>query len=242
MDAEDLQQSTSNEKTMGIWEHFNELRQRLFLALMALVIATAISALFADRIIQWLAIPLGGADRLISIEVTENIGVFMRVSLLSGFIFSLPVILYEILAFIMPGLTPSERKWVLIAIPVASILFASGVAFSYFVMLPVAIPFLVTFLTGVQTTPRLSNYIFFVTNMMFWIGIAFETPIVTFVLAKLRIVSPKTLLRYWRVAVVVIALVSAVLTPTPDPVNMAILMVPLFLIYLISVLFAVLAG
>jgi sec-independent protein translocase protein TatC len=232
---------TEEEKEMTIWEHLGELRNRLFIALIALLVTTLISFIFADRFIQILAIPMpGGLQSLLAIEVTENISVFMKVSLLSGFILSLPFILYELLAYVLPGLTDSERRWVLIAIPLASVFFLIGVAFCYFVMLPAAIPFLTGFL-GVKTTPRLSSYIGFVTNMMFWIGISFELPLLVFILAKLKIVNAKMLLKQWRVAIVVIAVVAAIVTPTPDPVNMSLLMAPLFVLYMLSILFAFLA-
>jgi sec-independent protein translocase protein TatC len=232
---------SEEEKEMTIWEHLGELRNRLFIALIALLVTTLISFIFADRFIQILAIPMpGGLQSLLAIEVTENISVFMKVSLLSGFILALPFILYELLAYVMPGLTDNERRWVLISIPLASVFFLIGVAFCYFVMLPAAIPFLTGFL-GVKTTPRLSSYIGFVTNMMFWIGISFELPLLVFILAKLKILNAKMLLRQWRVAIVVIAVVAAIVTPTPDPVNMSLLMAPLFVLYMLSILFAYLA-
>jgi sec-independent protein translocase protein TatC len=232
---------SEEEKEMTIWEHLGELRNRLFIALIALLVTTLISFIFADRFIQVLAIPMpGGLQSLLAIEVTENISVFMKVSLLSGFILALPFILYELLAYVLPGLTDSERRWVLISIPLASVFFLVGVAFCYFVMLPAAIPFLTGFL-GVKTTPRLSSYIGFVTNMMFWIGISFELPLLVFILAKLKIVNAKMLLKQWRVAIVVIAVVAAIVTPTPDPVNMSLLMAPLFVLYMLSILFAFLA-
>jgi sec-independent protein translocase protein TatC len=119
----------------------------------------------------------------------------------------------------------------------ATILFVGGVAFTYFVMLPAAIPFLINFM-GVQTVPTLNNYIKFVTNMMFWIGISFEMPLLVFVLAKLGIVSGSMLLKQWRIAIVVIAVLAAVVSPTVDPVNMGLLMLPLFALYLLSVFLA----
>lgn len=232
---------SEEEKEMTIWDHLGELRNRLFIALISLVVTTLISFIFADRFIQVLAIPMpGGLQSLLAIEVTENISVFMKVSMLSGFILALPFVLYELLAFVIPGLTAAERKWVIISIPLASVFFIIGVAFCYFVMLPAAIPFLTGFL-GVKTTPRLSSYIGFVTNMMFWIGISFELPLLVFILAKLKIVNAKMLLRQWRIAIVVIAVVAAVVTPTPDPVNMSLLMAPLFVLYMLSILFAFLA-
>jgi sec-independent protein translocase protein TatC len=230
----------SDGKEMGVWDHVSELRSRLFKALLALVICTIASFTFSQYTINLLTVPIGGPEKLISIEVTENIGVFMRVSLLSGFILALPFMLYQAFAYISPGLFPNEKKWLLIAIPIATVLFIAGVAFAYFVMLPAALPFLTSFLV-VQTTPRLSNYVDFVTNLMFWIGIAFETPLVVFALAKFGIVDARFLLKQWRYAIVIIAIMAAVITPTVDPVNMGLLMLPLFIIYLLSVLFAMFA-
>jgi len=155
-------------------EHFNELRKRLLIILIGLAVGVIISFAFADRAIQFLAQPIGGLKMLQSIEITENMGVFMRVSLLGGFILSLPLTLYEIIAFVVPGLKPNERKWVFLSIPLLVLMFVGGVVFTYLVMLPAAVPFLVQFL-GVTTVPRLSNYVNFVTNLMFWIGISFES-------------------------------------------------------------------
>lgn len=225
---------------MDIWGHIGELRSRLFKSLIALAVTTVGSFFFAQQLIQLLTVPIGGLQNLISIEVTENISVFMKVSLLSGFIIALPFILYELLMFVMPALEPNERRWVLTAIPAATVLFVAGAAFAYLVMLPAALPFLVSFL-GVTTTPRLSNYFSFVTNLLFWIGVSFETPLVIFVLAKLRLVNAKMLLAQWRPAIIVIAILAAVITPTPDPVNMGLLMLPLIGLYFLSILLAALA-
>lgn len=225
---------------MDLFEHLNELRKRLFIALLALVVTTGISAAFAKQFIALLAQPIGGLGKVQAIEVTESISVFMRVALLSGVILAMPVIVYELLAFILPGLKPGEKKWIYLAVPFASLLFLSGVLFAYFVMLPSAVPFLVDFL-GIEANVRISNYINFVTNLMFWIGISFETPLLMFILAKLHIVNAGMLSRHWRIAVVVIAILAAVVTPTVDPVNMSLLMLPLFILYLLSIFLAWLA-
>ncbi|NMB86745.1 MAG: twin-arginine translocase subunit TatC, partial [Chloroflexi bacterium] len=208
-----------HEKIMDIWGHLKELRSHLFKALLALLITTGFSFAIAKQIIDLLAVPIGGTDRLISIEVTENVSVFMRVSLLSGFILGLPFVLYELLAFTFPGLNPGEKRWILISIPLATVLFIVGVAFAYLVMLPAALPFLVEFL-GIRTTVRLSNYFNFVTSLLFWIGLSFEMPLVVFVLAKFKLVTAKALASQWRIAIVVISIVAAVVSPTVDPINM----------------------
>lgn len=222
---------------MSVGAHIEELRKRILIALLALVVTTIASFSFAEKGIEYLAIPIGGVENLIALEVTENVGVYMRVALLSGFILALPVLLYQILAFVLPGLKPGEKRSLMLAIPAAVLLFASGVAFAYFVMLPTALPFLISFIS-VQTTLRLSSYFEFVTSLLFWIGASFEMPLVVYVMARFGLVKASVLLRGWRYALVIIAILAAVITPTPDPVNMGLLMLPLFLLYLLSVLFA----
>ncbi len=236
----DTTTKTEGPKEMTIFEHIGELRKRLLVMLVGLGIGVLVNFLIADKVIAFLAIPIGGLKKLQSIEITENVGVFMRVSLLGGFILAFPLILYEIVAFVIPGLKQGERKWLFLAIPFLFVMFVGGVAFTYLVMLPGAVPFLVQFL-GVTTVPRLSNYINFITSLMFWVGISFETPLVIFILAKLHIVTPKLLLKGWKIAVIVSAVLAAVITPTVDPVNMALLMVPMIGLYLLSVLMSVFA-
>ena len=235
-----MSKEDSLDKPIPILEHIEELRKRLLWALIFLLIAIIGSFFFAEKLIAILTQPIGGLENLQSIEVTESIGVYMKVSLLSGFIIAFPVIIYQILRFVLPGLTRQEKRSVLISIPFITMLFLSGVAFTYFVMLAPSLDFLTQFL-GIETTPRLSSYINFVTNLIFWIGISFETPLFIFILARFGIVTAKGLLKGWRYAVVVIAVIAAVITPTIDPVNMALLMAPLIGLYFISVLFATMA-
>lgn len=230
------------EKSMGVWEHIRELRKRLMASVIALAVTTIASFLFAQYLIEYLSGPIGGLENLTAIEVTENVSVFMRVSLLSGFILSFPIIFYQVMAFVLPGLLPEEKRSLFLFIPFATLLFLAGVGFAFFVMMPAAIPFLVTFIGGVQTKPRIENYITFVTNLMFWIGVSFETPLVIFILAKFKIVTANMLASQWRFAVVIIAVLAAVVTPTPDPINMGLLMAPLFGLYLLSILLARIAN
>ena len=226
---------------MTFWEHVEELRRRLLVALLALGAATAASFIFADKVIYLLAEPVGSIDALQSIEVTENISVFMRVALLCGVAISMPVILYELLAFILPALKRTEKSWVYLTVIFGTLFFLAGAAFAYFVMLPSSLQFLIDFL-AVETKPRLSSYINFITSLIFWMGVGFQFPLVIFALAKLNVVSAKALARGWRYGVVAIAVLSAMITPTVDPVNMALLMVPLLVLYALSVFFAYLAG
>lgn len=227
-------------KNLTVLGHFTELRKRLLVMVAALAVAVIGSFAFSQKIAEFLAAPIGGLAAMSSIEVTENVAAFMKISLLSGVVLALPVILYEVLAFVLPGLKPSERRWIWWVIPVATMFFAGGVAFAYFVMLPAALPFLLDFM-GITTSPRPANYFSFVLNLMFWVGVCFEMPLLVFVLARLGIVNAKMLLKQWRIAIVGSAVLAALITPTPDPVNMGLMMIPLFSLYLISILFAVFA-
>lgn len=225
------------EKDLTLIEHIEELRRRLLVALIALAVGVVVSLFFAQKAVEFLAVPIGGLANLQSIEITENVGVYMKVSLLCGVILAFPIILYELLMFILPGLKPGEKRLVVGAIPLVTIFFLGGVAFAYYVMLPTALPFLTDFL-GVTTNPRLSSYNSFVTNLIFWVGVCFELPLVVYLLARFGAVTPRALLKYWRQAIVVIAIVAAVVTPTVDPVNMSLMMLPLILLYFLSILFA----
>ncbi len=225
---------------MSLLGHINELRKRLLVCVIALALTTIASFAFSQKIASYLAEPIGGLQAMSSIDVTENMSAFMKISLLSGVIMALPVIFYQILAFIMPGLNPNERTWIWMAMPSAILFFVAGVAFAYFVMLPAALPFLINFM-GISTSPRPKTYFSFVTNLMFWVGVIFEMPLLMYILARLKIVSAKSLVKQWRIALVVSAIVAALITPTADPVNMGLMMLPLFVLYLISILFAVIA-
>jgi len=229
--------SVQMESSVPLLQHLNEFRVRIFKAFFALIITTGISFAFSEQMIAYLAQPIGGISKLVSIELTENIAIFMKVSLLGGFILAMPVIIYQIMAFILPGLKGSERVWLLIMVPFATILFAAGVAFTWFVMLPTAVPFLAGFL-GITTQVRPENYFNFITNLMFWIGICFEMPLVIMFMAKLKFVTAKQLISGWRYAVVIMAIVAAAVTPTVDPVNMGLVMAPLAGLYVISIILA----
>jgi sec-independent protein translocase protein TatC len=222
------------EAQMTLMQHLTELRDRLVKASIALLVATAISFIFASRLVDILTIPVGGREMLQSIEVTENIGIFMRVSLISGVVLAMPVIVYQLIRFIVPGLTREERRYLWIVVPSASLLFLIGVAFAYFVMLRAALPFLLSFL-DIPTAPRPKSYFGFVARLMFWIGVSFQTPLILAFLARLGVITPETLKKNRKYAIVVIALIAAAITPTVDPVNMMLVMVPLFLLYELGV-------
>jgi len=216
------------------WDQVEALRGHLLRAVLGLIVGVGIAFFYTQQMVNFLAIPMGGLQALQAIEVTESIGVFMKVALLGGIAISLPYIAFELWAFAAPGLRPRERMYGLAGIPMAAIFFIGGIAFTYYVLLPSALPFLLNFL-GIKTALRPASYFSFVTGLMFWIGIAFEFPLVIYILTAIGLVKPQPLARNWRIAIVVISIVAAAITPTVDPVNMGLVMLPMTLLYFISI-------
>lgn len=221
---------TSFSDPSSILFHLNELRKHIFRALVGFMITTVLAFLFINQILDWISEPIGGIQELQAIEITEPVGVVMRVALLTGFAAALPYIAFEVMLFAAPGLSRRARVIGILAIPLIFVFFVGGMAFAYYFMLDAALPVLLNFM-GIPTLPRPSSYIRFVTGLMFWIGVSFEFPLIAYVLAAMRVLKPENLRDNWRIAVIVIAILSAMITPTVDPINMGIVMVPLIVLY-----------
>ena len=220
-----------------IFEQLDEVRKHLLRSVLVLVLMVGVSFWFTQDLITLLAAPVGGLKSLQAIEVTESIGVYMKVALISGIALATPYLFFELWLFFAPGIMPRSKQLGLLSIPLALIFFLSGMAFAYFAMLPTALPFLLDFL-GISTRLRPASYFDFVTSLMFWIGVAFEFPLVIFGISAMGFIQPKTLLKQWRLAVVLISVLAAVITPTVDPVNMALVMAPMTGLYFLSILFS----
>jgi sec-independent protein translocase protein TatC len=226
---------------MPLMEHLVELRNRLIRVFIALFITTGISFIFAKQVFLILMVPLGGA-RLQALRPTETLGNYMKVSLLSGLTLAMPVIVYQIGSFLLPGLTKSEKKHLIFLVPGATICFLTGIAFAYFVMLPTSIGFLQTFMADlIEQQWTVGDYLSFVTSLLFWIGVAFELPLFVYFLAKAGVIDVQTLRQNRKYALIAIAVLAAVITPTVDPLNMALVMAPLVVLYELGVLLARLA-
>ena len=218
----------------SFWDHVESLRMHLFRMLIGLAVGVAISFTFTTRLMEFIAGPVGGLAKLQAIQPTEEIGVFMRVAFTSGIAIILPYLAFEVWLFAAPGLTSREKKNTLLGIPLATILFLSGVAFTFYVLLPSALPFLENF-TAISQNWRAGDYFGFVTGLMIWIGIFFEFPLVIYILTSIGFVKPEILAKQWRLAVVIISIIAAAVTPTVDPVNMSLVMLPMILLYFISI-------
>lgn len=231
---------------MGFFEHLEELRDRLLRAFLAVIVGTLIGAVLAQPVLIFLLQPYSDlypeGRNLVVLGPTGAVVSYFRVALLIGGTIAIPVITYQLLAFIVPGLTRKERRYILWAIPPVTILFLIGVAFAWAVLMPPAISFLEGFQSDIfEPEWTADQYITFVTSLLFWMGVAFETPLVFFVLALLGLVSAGMLIRNWRVAIVLASVAAAIITPTIDPVNMLLVMAPLMALYVISI-FLVMIG
>jgi len=224
----------------GVLEHINALRKHLLRATIVLLLTTSLSLFYARQIMEFLAGPIGGIQNLRAIGVTEPIGVFMRVSFLSGFAIALPYIILELLLFAAPGLKRRERKVGLIAVPAISVLFLFGMGFTYFFMLGPALEVLIGFM-DIPTTPQPSSYFPFVTSLMFWIGLSFEFPLLIYVVVSIGLIRANVLIAQARTAVVLLAVLAAAITPTIDPINMLLVWGPLVALYFLGIGLALIA-
>jgi len=225
-------------------EHLQELRSRLMISSIGVVLGLAVSAYFGQDIIDFLKQP--AVDRspnfqLVFIEPFENFVTYFKVSLLGGLIIGMPVIVYQILRFVSPGLKPQERKWLYGTVVGATLLFLTGVAFAYYVALPPALDFLLNFgVDYARPTIRVGSYIDFVTRLLFWTGVVFETPLLIMFLARVRVVRAAQLVRWWRFAIVAAFVVAAIVTPTIDPVTQSLVAGPIVVLYFLGIVLALL--
>ena len=227
----------------GSVEHLVELRQRIFFVLGSMVLGAILAGVFADRLLRFLTTPAAGVQ-LIVLRPTDMIWTYIEVILSVAAVVALPVLLYEALMFIRPALESEQevavfRVVAILGAPLVLLFFALGVSFAYFVMLPFALKYLMSFGSDLaRPSWNIREYYSFVLAILLWIGASFETPLIMALLARLGLVAPKAMAAQWRYAIVGIAIVAAVITPTVDPFNMMLVMAPLLALYFIGILMA----
>lgn len=220
---------------MSILGHLNELRGRAVKAALAFIIAAGVGLAVAGPVLEFLKQPYG-SDQFITLGPTDSVVAYFRVALLVGGILAIPLITYQALMFIMPGLTSKERRVILLSIPFVTLLFVLGVIFTWAVLIPPAIGFFDNFMPELFVAQWTADrYLGFVTALLFWMGVAFETPLIAFVLSILGLLTARMLIRHWRIAIVGAAVAAAAITPTVDPVNMMLVMGPLLALYVLSI-------
>ena len=224
--------------------HIAELRSRLIKIVIIYFVFFIIAFVCWKEIFTWMSEPLLQALKLekhgeiIFTGLAEPFFTAVKISLFAGFFFALPFILYQIWAFVAPGLYENEKKLVLPFVFWGTLMFVLGAAFAYYIVFPVGFKVLITF-GGSQFTamPKMSEYVSFFGKLMLGFGIAFEMPVVTYFLAKLGLVTDRTLIDFSRYAVVVIFIIAAVLTP-PDLFSQLAMSVPLLILYGVSIIIA----
>lgn len=225
----------SDDTKLTIFGHLAEVRRRLIQSLIAVIITTALSFIFAKQIFDILIKPAGGIP-LIYIEMTEMLGTYMKVCLATGLALAMPYLLYQVIMFVSPALTRREKRYVYIALPWITLMFVGGVVFGYFVLMPPAVKFLINFGSDIATPQiRIGNYISIITRLLLVIGLVFELPVVTTFLARLGVVKPKWLADKRRVAIIFAFVLAAIITPTFDPLNQSLVAIPLIILYELSI-------
>lgn len=245
-------QVPEEEEGMTLMEHLIELRTRLVKAGIAVILGMGVGAFLVmgpPKLVTYIVVTLTGNDGTgrasptQAVTSTEAFTSYMTVALTVGVILAMPVIVYQLIAFIAPGLTDSEKRYLFIAIPFVTVFFIAGITFGWFITVPAALQFLLTFgdtnITLIQ--PSLSDFISTVTTLLLINGVVFEMPIVIYVLAALGLVSAKTLASYRRYAMVVIVILAAIITPTGDPINLMLLAIPMYLLFELGIVLARLA-
>ena len=225
------------ELTLG--EHLNEIRQRLTVSVLTMVLTTVVALLFASTILDYLLQP--GRDALpefrpIYTELLGFIGAYIKISLMLGLAGAMPVIVYQIYAFIHPGLTGAERKWIMPIVGLATVAFACGGAFAFFIGWPPALSFLLNFGQDIADPQvRINNYIDMLTRFVIWTGIIFELPLFLMGLGAIGLVTSKRLLGMWRWAIIGSFLLAALITPSIDPVTQTFVAVPTLGLYILGI-------
>jgi sec-independent protein translocase protein TatC len=220
----------------AVTEHLIELRFRTIKAGLALIAASMVSVLFTGKVMQLLVRPAGDL-KPVFLRPTELFFTYFKVALMIGVLLALPYILFQILAFISPAMEDAKEKryfrnLILFGTVPGTIFFIAGVVFCYTVMLPFALGYLQSFGADIAKPEwTIASYISFVLTFLLGMGLVFETPLIMFIAAKIGFMSARKYISYWRHAVVLIFVVAAVVTPTPDPFNLCLVAAPLLLLY-----------
>lgn len=226
-------------KEMTFLEHLEELRWTIIKSFIGIVIGALVSWVYIDFIINEILLypaKVYGV-KLQNLKPFGQLFLYFQVALFSGLVISLPWVVYQIWKFIEPALHKHEKKYVSLIVIFTSLFFLMGAAFAYFVMLPFSLNFAFTFGSPeIENKFAIDEYLSVVFSLIILAGVVFELPMLSFFLTKLGLITPKFMRRHWRIAIVLILVLAALITPTVDPVNQALLAVPLFLLYELSIL------
>jgi sec-independent protein translocase protein TatC len=230
---------TSDGKDLTIIEHLQELRTRVMWSALALVVGVGVSVWPLTRYtIHFLVVPAQDQRsdfKLHQFQLLDYWSTYFRVSLLLGIAIAMPMIVYQLLAFVAPGLTKQERRWLYPIVIGASLMFVLGMAFGYYLELPPALKFLLDPKnTDVEPTIGVQTYIDTVTRLLLVTGLVFEMPFLIMGLAKIGVVTSRRLVGWWRYSILAASVLSAIVTPSIDPITMIMVMLPIVLLYFVG--------
>lgn len=225
------------DKPLTLVEHLTELRKRIIISLVSLGIVSVFSLPFAPWALKILKIPAGGLiERLVFFSPQEGFLIYMRIAFLCGLIISMPVILYQVWAFIVPALEERMKRYSGFFIIFCTLFFIIGCLFAYFILIPPALKFLLSFgKEDLEPLISANKYISFVIALILGCGLVFQMPVLSLILSKVGIINPQILRKKYKYALVIILIVAAAITPTPDAFNMLLLACPMLLLYEISI-------
>lgn len=219
---------------MSLVDHLQELRQRIITIVVAVAVTSSISYFYAENIVKFIAAPAG---KLYFMNPAEVFFTYIKVSLFAGFLLALPVVLYQVWAFLVPALTRTERTLAFLLVPSSVVLFFGGLAFSYYFALPAGVKFFLGFANdNLQPMFSLGEYLSFVISFLLPFGVVFELPLVILVLAKIGLVNSHFLRAKRKLILVMSFVIGAVISPTPDVFSQTMIAVPIILLYELSLL------
>jgi sec-independent protein translocase protein TatC len=230
-----LPRRLAHDESVTVVEHLDEFRSRLLISLGAVAVAFAVAYIFQHEILEWLAGPLPGDRKLVTFGVTEPFFTTIKVVLITAIALALPVLLWQLWSFLAPAFEEHAQRIVGVFVAIASALFACGVAFGYYVILPRALDFLTTYNDDLfQIEVRASYYYSFVAYSLLAIGLIFNLPIFMLALVRLGVLTSATIRRNRRIGIALVV-IGAALLPTVDPVSLLFETVPLLLLFELSI-------
>ncbi len=232
---------TLEDAKMSFFDHLTELRGRIVWSLVGAGIGLLISLVFAERIIRFISRPLSArGTELVFVSLTEGFWTYMKVAMVSGLFIASPIVLWNVWAFVAPGLHRHERKYAGPFVIVGSVLFLLGGAFALLVIVPYATQFLLNFGEGLGLRPMitLQSYVDFVLKFSLAFGLVFEMPVIITLLSLIGVVTPEFLSKNRKYAILINFVIAAILTPTPDAFNQSLMAGPLIMLYEVGILSA----
>ena len=227
---------------MGFFQHLEELRRRLIVSIVAVFIGFLACWYFAPALFDFLAVPIRRAlppgQKLSYTTLTEPFLMYFRVALLAGSLLAAPVVLWQIWLFISPALYRREKKYVVPFVTFGALFFFSGCAFAYYEAFPLVVGFLVKVGEPFQAVITINEYLSVATKLILGLGLCFEMPILIFFLARIGLVTEVWLLKKFKYAVLIIFIIAAVITPTPDVATQCVFALPMIGLYLLGILIA----